>query len=80
MASWSKEIKTRYELGCDRASKLLAFEGPMLYVVQRDEAVFPGLEWLVDDELSSGSLDIAEDHPDRVRYVPHPNMVTVPAV
>ncbi len=80
LASWSKEIKTRYELGCDRAAGLLAFDGPMLYVLRREEAVFPGLEWLTGDELSSSPLDIAEDHPDRIRYVPHPNMVTVPAI
>ncbi len=59
---------------------LVAFDAPMLYVVDRWEAIFPGLEWLVDDELSSDSLDIAEDHPDRIRYVPHPQKITVPAV
>ena len=52
----------------------------MLYAVDRDEAVLPGLEWLVDDEISSSTLDIAEGHPDQVRYVVHPNMVTIPAV
>ncbi|MCL4202341.1 MAG: hypothetical protein KJ000_07585 [Pirellulaceae bacterium] len=80
LAEWSKEITARYELGCDRAGRLMAFDGPMLYALDRDESVFPGLEWLVDDELSSDSLDIAEDHPHRIRYVVHPNMVTIPAV
>lgn len=80
LAGWSKEIKTHYELSCDRAAKLLVFEGPMLYVLQRDEAVFPGLEWLVANEVSSSALDIAAGHPDRIRYVVHPNMVTIPAV
>ena len=51
----------------------------MIYVKgQRTQAVFGGLEWLVDDELSSGTLDIDRDHPHRIRYVPHPNMVTIP--
>jgi len=49
-------------------------------VPDRDEAVFPGVEWLVDDEVSSGSLDIAEGHPDRIRAVVHPNWVTIPAI
>jgi hypothetical protein len=80
LADWAKEFTVRYELSCDQPAQLLAFDGPMLYSLQRDEAVFPGLEWLLGDEVSSSSLDIAEDHPDRVRYVVHPNMVTIPAV
>lgn len=80
LAEWAKEITVRYELRCDQAAELLAFDGPMLYVLERDEAIFPGLEWLVDDEISSSSLDVAADHPDRVRYVVHPNMITIPAV
>ena len=75
-----KEIATKYEIRCDKPRELLAFDGPMLYALQRDEAVFPGLEWLVDDEVSSSALDIAEDHPDRVRRVVHPNMITIPAI
>jgi len=30
--------------------------------------------------MSSNALDIKPDHPDRVRYVPHPLRITVPAV
>ena len=73
-------ISAQYELTCPEPCKLLAFDGPMLYVRNRDEAVFPGLEWLVDKEVSSSTLDIAENHPHRLRYVVHPNMVTIPAV
>lgn len=75
-----------YTLTCDEPRQILAFEGPMVYVgegsfgAKKDEAIFPGLEWLVKDEESSSSLDIAPEHPDRVRYVPHPNKVTIPAV
>ncbi|MBC7352506.1 MAG: hypothetical protein H5U08_09125, partial [Thermogutta sp.] len=68
------------ELVSDRPVDILAWGLPMVYIHERDEAIFPGLEWLVDDELSSDSLDIAEDHPDRVRYVVHPYMITIPAV
>lgn len=80
LAGWAKEFGVRYELSCDQPAQLLAFDGPQVYALQRNEAVFPGLEWLVDDEVSSGSLDIAEDHPDRIRYVVHPNMITIPAI
>jgi len=80
LAEWAKEFTARYELRCDQPAQLLAFDGPMLYVLERDEAIFPGLEWLVGDEISSSSLDIANDHPDRVRYVVHPNMITIPAI
>lgn len=80
LADWAKEISTRYEVSCDKPAQLLAFDGPMLYVLDRKEAVFPGLEWLVGDEVSSSPLDIAEDHPDRIRYVVHPNMITIPAI
>ncbi|MFH1267789.1 MAG: hypothetical protein ABIK89_18895, partial [Planctomycetota bacterium] len=80
LAEDEKSIAAQYELTCDKPCNLLAFEGPMLYALDRDEAVFPGLEWLVDDEVSSGTLDIAEGHPHQVRYVVHPNMVTIPAI
>jgi len=73
----------RYVLGVDQARELLAFDGPMVYVAEgtaatRRDAIFPGLEWLAQGEDSSSSLDIAPDHPDRLRYVPHPNKVTIP--
>lgn len=80
LAEWSKEITVQYELSCAQAAQLLAFDGPMLYAVERDRAIFPGLEWLAAGEASSNSLDISEDHPDRVRYVVHPNAITIPAV
>lgn len=66
------------------AAKVLAFEGPMLYAgegafgEQKGEALFPGLEWLEGMERSSNTLDIELGHPDQVRYVPHPNKVTIP--
>jgi hypothetical protein len=74
LIGWALEAQPLAEL------PLAALDGPMLYVVQREEAIFPGLEWLVQDEVSSDSLDIAADHPDRVRYVPHPQKITIPAV
>ncbi len=73
-------INVEHLLEAGHPLDVLAFEGPMIYALDRQEAVFPGLEWLVDDELSSSALDIAEDHADRIRYVPHPNLVTIPAI
>ncbi len=80
LGPFDTEITVQHELSCDQSRELLLFEGPMLCATSRDEAIFPGLEWLVDDEVSSSSLDIAADHPHRIRYVVHPNMVTVPAI
>ncbi|MCS6949020.1 MAG: NEW3 domain-containing protein [bacterium] len=78
----------RMEYACvpDRACDVLAFEGPMLLVGDgstaeaKTEALLPGLEWLIAEEVSSNDLDIARDHPDRIRFVPHPHKVTIPAM
>jgi len=75
-----RSVKAIYQLGCDQPRDLLAFDGPMLYALERDEALFPGLEWLVPGEVSSSDIDIAAKHPHRLRYVVHPNMVTIPAI
>jgi len=69
---------------CSAAVQVLALEGPMIYWGEgafgalKREAVFPGLEWLVDGEPSSNALDMNADVRDRIRYVPHANMVTIP--
>ncbi|HNR33329.1 MAG TPA: hypothetical protein PKI11_20730, partial [Candidatus Hydrogenedentes bacterium] len=76
----ARMIEATYSLGASGHRELVRFDGPMVYAIEREEAVFPGLEWLVDDEVSSGTLDIEEGHPDQVRYVPHPNMITIPAM
>ncbi len=81
-------IDVRSSLRCDRARDLLAFDGPMLYVgeggfgSEKGEALFPGLDWLDAEDVSSeedGRL-IARGHPHQVRYVPHPNMITIPVM
>jgi len=82
----SSDTLTPFEVrvSCDQPRQVLAFEGPLLYVGEgttgaaKTEAVFPCLEWLEGDEISSSTLDIEEGHPDQVRYVPHPNKVTIP--
>ena len=75
-----KSIKADYRLTSDKPRELLVFDGPMIHALDREEAILPGLEWLVDDEVSSGTLDIAEEHPHQERYVVHPNMITIPAI
>jgi hypothetical protein len=66
---------------------IYGLEGPMLYA--RDfafsgqrprEAMFPGLEWLVGDEVSSSTLDISASLPMRYRWCPPPHAVTIPAM
>ena len=71
----------------DAPAQVLAMDGPMFYAgegaaegTRRLDALFPGLEWLVEGEQSSSTLDIAAEHPHRVRYVPHPHMVTIPVM
>ncbi len=80
LSDHSKALHATHELRCSQPGRLLAFDGLALHALARDEAVFPGLEWLVDDEVSSSTLDIARGHADQVRYVVHPNMVTIPAI
>lgn len=66
----------------DRNAELLNLFGPVLAVGEgsfgaaKDEALFPGLEWLVGDETSSSRLDVHT--PAYLRLVPHPYKITVP--
>jgi hypothetical protein len=58
--------------------------GPWLKVGQdtfgaaRHDAIFPGVEWLMDEEWSSGT-DWFKD-PWAMKWVPHPNKVTAPVM
>lgn len=79
-----KWVEVEYRAQISSQRKLLAFYGPMLYVKtgqrgrehHRYDAIFPGLEYLEDDEQSSSTLDIAP--PYHIRRVPHPNKITIP--
>jgi len=77
-------FRASYRLVCNRPARLLAWEGPILYAGEGGKgsrkrfALFPGLEMLEGEEVSSSDLEIRLDHPDRLRYVPHPNKITVP--
>ncbi|MBP8129862.1 MAG: hypothetical protein KA184_09825 [Candidatus Hydrogenedentes bacterium] len=76
----ARMVRAACDLAASAGRELLRFDGPMVYALERDEAVFPGLEWLVGGEVSSSSADIEEGHAHQVRYVPHPNMITIPAM
>lgn len=82
LADGSPDCRLRAGLRCSRDRRLLRFAGPMLrlgegsFGAAKDEAMLPGLEWLVGGERSSSTLDLAP--PANMRYVPHPYKVTVP--
>lgn len=78
----ARDVWVTARLSCDRDRGVLRFAGPMVHAGdgsfggKKGEAMFPGLEWLVGDEVSSSTLDLAP--PLNMRYVPHPYRVTVP--
>ena len=76
-------VRLTWELTPQAAADLVLFQGPSLLVgegsfgTRKDEALFGGLEWLVGDEVSSSDLDMHD--PDYyIRFVPHPNKITIP--
>ncbi|GAB3479234.1 hypothetical protein [Azotobacter salinestris] len=75
-------VRASYTATPDHDSDLLAFRGPSLTAGERsfgsvqDMALFPGLEWLVAGERSSGTLDVLPPH--HLRSTPSPFKVTVP--
>ena len=78
----SKRLKVEYNLTADQERELTAFNGPMLYAgdgafgERKTAALFPGLEFLEDDEPSSSPRDVAP--PNNNRLVPHPYKITIP--
>lgn len=76
----------QYQLSCSNmgksAAKLIHFSGPELlagegsYGSKKDQAIFPGVEYLGKEDVSS-SHDVAHP-PVRDQYMPHPSKVTVP--
>ncbi|GIP39480.1 hypothetical protein J31TS4_27600 [Paenibacillus sp. J31TS4] len=76
------QIRSQQRIQSDRDAELLNMTGPVLTVGEgsfgswKEEALFPGLEWLVGEETSSSKLDIHT--PDYLRLVPHPYKITVP--
>jgi hypothetical protein len=73
-----KWVDVTYSATAEKEREVLAFYGTMLYTSRqsRYDAVFSGLEYLENNEISSSTLDIAP--PNHIRRVPHPNKVTIP--
>jgi hypothetical protein len=77
-----RSILAEYTLRTENDEELLVFGGPTLYVgdgttgQEKDDALFPGLEYLESEEASSSILHV--EPPGNVRRMPHPNKITVP--
>ena len=80
----AQRVKTEYQLQTDGDRALLSFLGPTLYAgcgrnpEKKTAALFPGLEFLENDEHSSSTRDAAP--PLNNRLVPHPYKITVPVM
>ncbi len=75
-------VDLEYHLSVDNQVRLTAWTGPEYLAGEgsfgesRDSGLFPGLEYLLGTEQSSGT-DFA-DPSVAARYVPHPNKITIP--
>ena len=71
-----------YSASVAESRELLLFNGPRLHVGEgsfgaaKDEALFPGLEYLAADERSSQMRALAPDT--RLNFAPHPAKITIP--
>ena len=84
LAEESKRLKVEYSLTADQDRELTAFSGLTLYAgdgafgERKTAALFPGLEFLEDNEPSSSPRDVAP--PNNKRLVPHPYKITIPLI
>jgi hypothetical protein len=75
-------ISMKYRLKATANYDVRYIRGPWLRVgedsfgIRKDDAIFPGVEWLVGDEWASGSDWFK--YPWNERFVPHPNKVSIP--
>jgi len=77
-------IQVSASVSCSERAEFLRFGFPRLemgrgsFGAKKEEAILPGLEWLVADEISSSTLD---SHPPlNLRRIPHPYKVTIPVM
>jgi hypothetical protein len=77
-------IAMTHTLRSGPGGKLLRYDGPLVRVgdgtfgARKYEALFPGLEYLSADEVSSSDRDILP--PGDLRAIPHPNRVCIPTM
>ena len=82
LARQANHVAARYRLCCSQPRNLLLFTGPSIYLGEGsfeedfDEAILPGLEWLIAGERSSSTLDAWP--PYNLRFAPHPLKLTAP--
>jgi len=82
MTSGCPWIEVETSLAADAPREVIRFLAPKLlagdgsFGASKDQAIFPGLEYLGKDEPSSSTRDIA--FPLSRRYTPHPLRVTIP--
>ena len=75
-------VKTHYQAWADKDRQLLYFQGPTLYAgdgsfgTKKQQALFPGLEYLEANEYSSSDRDNSPRFANR--YAPHPYKITIP--
>lgn len=75
-------VRVTYTASADQRRDLLLFWGPRLYAGEgtfgaaKDEALFPGLEYLNSNERSSNLWAFAPDA--KLNFVPHPAKITIP--
>ena len=78
----AEQVALNYTLQANAPRSLLAFVGPRLYAgegafgARKTFALFPGLEYLREDEPSSSTRDAKP--PLHLRLMPHPYKITVP--
>jgi hypothetical protein len=75
-------VRMVYRIRTDRQRSILYFGGPSFragegsFGADKDEGLFPGLEWLAAGEPSSSTLNVrVADH---LRITPHPRKITIP--
>lgn len=79
-AAVGRAITCRVTAPAPPEGTLLALDTPALKTLDggKDEALVPGMEWILGDEGSSNDNVIAHDHPHRLRWRQHPHLVTIP--
>ena len=82
LSAEGNRIKTAYRLSCDQNRQLIHFQGPTIHAGEKNfgssksSALFPGLEFLEEDEFSSSMRDCVA--PIHNRLAPHPYKITIP--